>query len=158
MPKWHILGWYICHPSPFGEVTKPPRYHLAYLENEHDNNRVIEEIKWVNVCNMLRRTLWVRWSCYLHIQCMLNCFSHVQLFVTPWTVACQALCPWDFLGKNIGVGCCTFSGGSNPGIKPISFTSPAFAGWFFTTSSLGSPHIQKRTWKSLPAYMGQIWN
>ena len=45
MPKWHILGWYICHPSPFGEVTKPPRYHLAYLENEHDNNRVIEEIK-----------------------------------------------------------------------------------------------------------------
>ena len=26
-------------------------------------------------------------------------------FATPWTVACQALCPWDSLGKNTGVGC-----------------------------------------------------
>ena len=34
--------------------------------------------------------------------CML---SHVWLFVTPWTVAHQLLCPWDFSGKNIGVGC-----------------------------------------------------
>ena len=26
--------------------------------------------------------------------------------VTPWTVARHVLCPWDFLGKNTGVGCC----------------------------------------------------
>ena len=32
--------------------------------------------------------------------CMLIC---VQPFVTPWTVAHQAL--WNFPGKNIGVGC-----------------------------------------------------
>ena len=25
--------------------------------------------------------------------------------VTLWTVAHQALCPWDFPGENIGVGC-----------------------------------------------------
>ena len=31
--------------------------------------------------------------------------NHVQLFVTPWTVTRQALCPWDFQGKNTGVGC-----------------------------------------------------
>ena len=30
--------------------------------------------------------------------------SHAQLLATPWTVACQAPCPMDFLGKNIGVG------------------------------------------------------
>ena len=41
---------------------------------------------------------------YLH-ECMLNCLSHVQLFVTPWTVAARLLCPWDSLGKNTGVGC-----------------------------------------------------
>ena len=29
--------------------------------------------------------------------------SHVQLFVTPWAIACQA--PWDFPGKNTGVSC-----------------------------------------------------
>ena len=30
--------------------------------------------------------------------------SCVQLFVTLWTVAHQALCPWDSPGKNTGVG------------------------------------------------------
>ena len=37
---------------------------------------------------------------------MLSCFSRVQLFVTPWTVAHQAPLPWDPPGKNTGVGCC----------------------------------------------------
>ena len=32
--------------------------------------------------------------------------SCVRLFATPWTVACTRLLhPWDFLGKNTGVGC-----------------------------------------------------
>ena len=39
---------------------------------------------------------------------MLSCFSRVQLFVTPWTVATTFLCPWDSLGKNTGVGCHAF--------------------------------------------------
>ena len=37
--------------------------------------------------------------------CMLSFFSHVQLLVTPWTIARQLLCPWDSPGKNTGVGC-----------------------------------------------------
>ena len=31
--------------------------------------------------------------------------SCVQLFETAWTVAPRLLCPWDFSGKNTGVGC-----------------------------------------------------
>ena len=38
--------------------------------------------------------------------CMLSCFSHVQLFVTPWTEPARLLCPWDYPGKIMGVGCC----------------------------------------------------
>ena len=30
--------------------------------------------------------------------------SRIQLFATSWTLACQAPCPWDFPGKNTGVG------------------------------------------------------
>ena len=30
--------------------------------------------------------------------------SHVQLFVTPGTIAHQLLCPWNSPGKNTGVG------------------------------------------------------
>ena len=39
--------------------------------------------------------------------------SHVQLFVTPWTVARQAPLPMGFPGKNTGVGCHSFSRGSS---------------------------------------------
>ena len=37
--------------------------------------------------------------------CVRTCMlSHAQLSVTPWTVATRLLYPWDFLGKNTGVG------------------------------------------------------
>ena len=29
----------------------------------------------------------------------------VQLFVTPRTIVCRLLCPWDSLGKNAEMGC-----------------------------------------------------
>ena len=35
-------------------------------------------------------------------ECVLSHFSHVRLFAAPQTAA---LCPWDSLGKNPGVGC-----------------------------------------------------
>ena len=31
--------------------------------------------------------------------------SLVLFFVTPWSIACRLLCPWDFLDRNTGVGC-----------------------------------------------------
>ena len=43
--------------------------------------------------------------------CTLN---NVWLFVTPWTVACQFLWPWDSLDKNTRVGCHSFSRGIFP--------------------------------------------
>ena len=42
---------------------------------------------------------------YLTCVYVLSHFSRVQLFVSLWTVAHQALCPWDSPGKNTGVGC-----------------------------------------------------
>ena len=39
--------------------------------------------------------------------------SHAQLFVTPWTVARQALCPWGSPGKNTGVVTIFFFRGSS---------------------------------------------
>ena len=38
----------------------------------------------------------------LSVVVVVQSLSHVQLFVTPWTVA---HCPCDFPGKNTGVGC-----------------------------------------------------
>ena len=42
----------------------------------------------------------------LNISGMCCALSHVQLIVTPWTMAHQApLCPWNSPGKNPRVGC-----------------------------------------------------
>ena len=50
--------------------------------------------------------------------------SRVQLFVMPWTIATRLLCPWDFPGKNTGVGLPFPSSGDlpDPGREPRSPT------------------------------------
>ena len=61
----------------------------------------------------------------------------VQLFVTPWTVAARLLCPWDFPGKNTGVGCYFLLQGI---FRPRDWIYvPCIAGGFFTTKSPGKP-------------------
>ena len=51
--------------------------------------------------------------------------------------AARLLCPWDFIGKNTGMGWHFLLQGDlpDPGIQPASLTSPALAGGFFTTSA-----------------------
>ena len=74
---------------------------------------------------------------------VLSCFSHVWYPV--WQYGLQPirlLCPWDFPGKNTGVGYHFLlqgifpTQGSNPGLLGL----PALAGGFFTTGA---------TWKTL---------
>ena len=68
---------------------------------------------------------------------MLSHFSHVQLFVTPWTVAHQAALSMGFSKQEYwsGFPCPPPGGLPNPGIKPVSLRSPALAGGFFTDST-----------------------
>ena len=53
---------------------------------------------------------------------MLSCFSHVRLFLPLWTIAHQALHPWDFPGKNTGVGCHALLQGIFPTQGPNLFS------------------------------------
>ena len=51
--------------------------------------------------------------------------------------------PWDFSGKNTGVGCHVPGDLPNLGIEPVSLTSPALAGGFlYHQCHLVSPFIQ----------------
>ena len=54
----------------------------------------------------------------------------------------RLLCPWNFPGKNTGVGCHFLLQGksSNPGIKSMSVASPELAGRFFITSTTWEPY------------------
>ena len=59
----------------------------------------------------------------------------------------KPLCPWNFPGKNIGVGLLPFPTTGHlpdPGIKPASPASPALAGRFFTTEPPGKPGCHQR--------------
>ena len=64
-------------------------------------------------------------------QCVLSHFSHVQLFTTLWTVACQAPLPMGFFRQEYwsGLPCPSPGDRPNPGIEPVSC---GIAGRFFT--------------------------
>ena len=69
---------------------------------------------------------------------MLSHFSHVQLFVTLWTVAHRLLCPWDFPGKKIPEWVAiSYSRGSS---RPRDQIHICIVGRVFTTEPLGKTH------------------
>ena len=69
--------------------------------------------------------------------CVLSCFSHVQLFVTLWTVAQQAPLSMGFSRQEYwsGLPCLSLGDPPDPGIKPASLISSALKGKLFTTST-----------------------
>ena len=84
-----------------------------------------------------------------HMRHVLSHFSHVRLFVTPWTIARQASLSMGFSRQEYWSGLPLPPPGhlSNPRIELASLSSPALAGRFFTTST---------TWEALPAAAAYI--
>ena len=73
-----------------------------------------------------------------------GCFqmlSRVQLFVTLWTAAHQGPLSMGFSRQEYwsGLPCPAPGDLPDPGINPVSPTSPALLGGIFTTSALGKP-------------------
>ena len=69
--------------------------------------------------------------------CVLSRFSCVQLFVTLWTVACQAPLSMGFSRQEYwsGLSCPPPRDLPDPGIEPTSLMSLALAGGLFTTKA-----------------------
>ena len=69
---------------------------------------------------------------------MLSHFSYVQFFATPWTVACQAFLSMELSRQEYWsvLPCPPLGNLPDPGIEPVSLTSPALAGAFFTISTI----------------------
>ena len=72
---------------------------------------------WGSHTSMLLACFIFYSTCSAHL---VSRFSHFQLFVTLWTIACQAPLSMGFLGKNTGVGCHFLSQGIFPpqGLSP----------------------------------------
>ena len=65
--------------------------------------------------------------------------SRVSLFETPRTVATRFLCPWDFPGKSIGVGCRFLLQRIFPN-QGIELVAPILTGRFFTAELPRKPN------------------
>ena len=67
--------------------------------------------------------------------------SHIQLFVTPWTIAHQSPLSMEFSRQEYWYGLPFSSLGDlpNPGIEPESLAAPALAGEFLATVPPGKP-------------------
>ena len=98
-------------------------------------------------------------SIYLHIYiyvcvcvcaCVLSRFSSVQPFVTLWTVAYWVPLSLGFSGQEYwsGLSCTSPEDLPDPEIKPVSPTSPALSGRFFTTELPGKATECKHDHKS----------
>ena len=88
----------------------------------------------------------------MHV-CVLSCFSHVQLFVTQWTIACQTPLSMGFSRQEYWSGLPFPPPGDlpNPGIEPVS---PALEGGFFSTEPPGKPiHDIDQSICSQPAFL-----
>ena len=90
-----------------------------------------------------QQNLYMNWFMHYMCVCVHTCVLWcIQLFAISWTVPTRLLHPWNFPGKNTGVGChFLIQGIFPPGIKSASFMYPALAGRFFTTAPPGKPHI-----------------
>ena len=68
-------------------------------------------------------------------------FSHVQLFATPWTVACQASLSMEFYRQKTAVGCHFLPHGIILTQGSKLYLVSCIAGRFFTTLPPGKPLI-----------------
>ena len=73
-----------------------------------------------------------RWCAFV-----LSRLSHVQLFATLWTGACQVPLSMEFSSQEYWGGLLGPPPGDlpDPGIEPMPRRTPALAGGFFTTSA-----------------------
>ena len=80
--------------------------------------------------------------CHVH-ECILSHFSYVQLFVTLWTRTLQVPLSMGFSRQEYwsGLPWPPPRDLHNPGIEPVSLTSPVLVGGFFTTGATWEAHL-----------------
>ena len=99
---------------------------------------------------------FLSWWCFLSLWgmdgCMRSHFRRVWLFVTLWTT--RLLCPGSSVHQAplssrheywSRLPCPPLGDLSSPGIEPMSFMSPALAGFFFTTNTTWKAPLMKQT-------------
>ena len=91
------LSWW-CHSAISSSVTSSPALNLSQHQGLFQWDGSSHQV--VKVLEFKLQHQSFQWS--------ISCFSHVQLFATPWKTplwSARFLCLWNSPGKNTGVGC-----------------------------------------------------
>ena len=100
------------------------------------------------------------WSIPFSLLCaVLSCFSHVLLFVTPWTTAGQAPLSWDTPDRNTAVGCHALLQGIFPTQgSNLRLLVSCFGRWLFLPlGPLGKPTVLLGTHQILEFGVLSFW-
>ena len=109
------------------------KLRTSQFENAGLNDQKVEAQRGEWICSRSHSTSWQNWTWNPYLLSFSPVFSRLffkkasgpsfllpfvvvvvqplsrdRLFMTPWTVARQTTCPWNFPGKNTGVGCHLF--------------------------------------------------
>ena len=139
-----LLGTYpLCVPHFLfvGNMLQPPRPSLS-------SRGQIQTVANQGSEGMQKQTRSSQETMYAQL------LNQVGLFVTPGTVTHQAqLCPWDFPGKNTGVGCHLLFHGIflTQGRNPCLLHWQAYS---WPLSHLGSPRIHTGNQKRVKSTLG----
>ena len=103
---WGQSGWNICHQGWLGDLTH-------FLSSISPTGSFWESCTWwkgktfprTGGYSMVIKVTWVVLGIALRLCMHAQLLTCVGFFATPWTAAPRLLCPWDFPGKNMGVGC-----------------------------------------------------
>ena len=79
----------------------------------------------------------------IKVACAFSCFSLVQLFATPWTVACQAPLSMGFSRQEYWSGCHALLHAFPTQGWNLGLLSPVWAGGFFNTSTAWEAPVLK---------------
>ena len=123
--------------SCIGEGNGNP-LQCSCLENPRDRGAW-----WAAVYGVTQTRTRLKWlsisSSILYI-CMLRHFSHVWLFATQWTIACQVPVHWILQKRVLEWTVMSSSRDlTDPGIETVSLTSPTLAGGSLPLAPPGKP-------------------
>ena len=148
LPKFaqtHVPWVSIIQPSHLLSLPSPPAFNLSqqqdlfqWVGSSHQVAEVLEfQVQHPSSENSELISFIIDWFDLCLCACILSCFSHVQLFVTLWTVACQAPLSMGLSRQEYwsGLPCPPPGYLPDPGIVLASLISPALAGRFFITST-----------------------
>ena len=118
-------------------IVKPIRQHVLHIHTHLFNTYLLSDDCVLNTKHSAVQETEIPIFTGLPFWGVLSRFSHVQLFVTLWTVTCQALLPMGFSRQEYwnGLPCPPPGDLPNPRIEPVYLVSPALARGFFTTST-----------------------